>query len=123
MTGRAYWAIFKFYDILSNKMAFKKRPVLIIGKADARDYIVLPISRVTRKEFLHPRYDFEIKAKDFPKLSLKDTSYVRTHKQTVLNKGELQNCIVDFKEEYEDAYIEIMTLVVEFQKNLISKSL
>ena len=34
MIGKAYWAIFKYYDSSANMMAFKKRPVLIIGQAD-----------------------------------------------------------------------------------------
>jgi len=53
MIGKAYWATFKYYNSQSHKMAFKKRPVLIIGQADRNDYVVLPISRVTRKEHLY----------------------------------------------------------------------
>lgn len=49
MIGKAYWATFKYYDSSLHKMAFKKRPVLIIGKADERDYVILPISRVPEK--------------------------------------------------------------------------
>lgn len=52
MIGEAYWAIFKYYDSSAHRMAFKKRPVLIIGKADESDYVVLPISRVTRQEHI-----------------------------------------------------------------------
>ncbi len=85
MIGEAYWATFKYFDMKSNKMAFKKRPVLIIGKADKKDWVVLPVSRVTRKENLDLYYDFEINVSDYPKMPLKQTSYVRTHKQTVLN--------------------------------------
>lgn len=88
MTGKAYWAIFQYYDGKLNKMAFKKRPVLVIGKADDKDWVVLPISRVTRREYLDSHYDFEMNVLSYPKMSLKQTSYVRTHKQTVLNEGE-----------------------------------
>lgn len=123
MIGKAYWATFKYFDSKAHKMAFKKRPVLVIGEADRKDRIVLPISRVTRKEHLDPDYDFELDILKYPKLLLKETSYVRTHKQTVLNEGEISNCIMDFKKEYEAAYIEIMALVEEFQKNLINKAL
>lgn len=42
MIGKAYWAIFQYYDGKLNKMAFKKRPVLVIGKADDKDWVVLP---------------------------------------------------------------------------------
>ena len=123
MIGKAYWAIFQYYDGKLNKMAFKKRPVLIIGKADDKDWVVLPISRVTRREYLNPHYDFEIDVLSYPKMSLKQTSYVRTHKQAILNEGELSSCIADFRREYQDAYIEIMALVEEFQKDLISKAI
>lgn len=123
MIGKAYWAIFKYYDSSAHRMAFKKRPVLIIGKADKNDYIVLPISRVTRQEHIDQRYDFEMQVTDYPKLSLKNTSYIRTHKQSVANIGELANQIADFKNEYPDAFVEVIALVEEFQKKLIDEAL
>ena len=104
-------------------MAFKKRPVLIIGQADASDYVVLPISRVTRQEHIDQKYDFEMQVNDYPKLSLRATSYIRTHKQSVMNIGELADQIADFKLEYPDAYIEVIELIEEFQKNLIDGAL
>lgn len=94
----------------------------IIGEADKSDYIVLPISRVTQKQNLDLHYDFELQPLDYPLLSLKAISYVRTHKQTVLNKGELGNCIADFRSEYQDSYISVIALVEEFQNNLINKA-
>ena len=123
MIGEAYWAIFKYYDSSAHKMAFKKRPVLIIGQADESDYVILPISRVTHREHIDPKYDFEMLAADYPKLSLSATSYIRTHKQYVANIGELANQITDFKNEYPDAYIDVISLVEEFQKNLIEDAL
>ncbi len=123
MIGKAYWAVFKYYDSAKRRMAFKKRPVLIIGEADQNDYVVLPISRVTQKGHIDLHYDFEMHKEDYPALSLKATSYVRTHKQTVVNNGELVDSIANFKEEYSEAYISILALVEEFQKNLISRAL
>ena len=122
MLGKVYWAIFKYYDSAKRRMAFKRRPVLIIGEADRNDYVVLPISRVTRKEHLDLYYDFEMQKENYPALSLIATSYVRTHKQTIVNNGELADCIADFKKEYPDAYILILALVEEFQKNLINRA-
>ena len=122
MIGKAYWAIFKYYDNTAHKMAFKKRPVLIIGQADESDYVVLPISRVTRREHIDQKYDFEIQVSNYPKLSLKTTSYIRTHKQSVANVGELADEIADFRNEYPNAYIEVIALVEEFQKQLIEKA-
>ena len=123
MIGKAYWAIFKYYDSSVHRMAFKKRPVLIIGQADESDYVVLPISRVTRQEHIDQRYDFQMKVTDYPQLSLKATSYIRTHKQSVANIGELADQIADFKNEYPDAYVEVIALVEEFQKKLIDEAL
>ena len=123
MIGKAYWATLKYFNSSLHKMAFKKRPVLIIGQADARDYIVLPISRVTKKEHLDLYYDFEMTVPEYSALSLKETSYIRTHKQTVINEGELADCIADFKEAYPDAYLSVLALVEEFQKNLVHKAL
>ena len=97
MIGEAYWAIFKYYDSSAHRMAFKKRPVLIIGKADESDYVVLPISRVTRQEHIDQKYDYKMQVADYPKLSLKATSYIRAHKQSVANVGELATQITDFK--------------------------
>ena len=122
MIGKAYWATFKYYDSLLHKMAFKKPPILIIGQADERDYVVLPISRVTKKENLDSRYDFEMQIADYPALSLKAVSYIRTDKQAIANEGELADCIADFKEEYPDAYLSVLALVEEFQKELIHKA-
>ncbi len=65
MIGKMYWAIFKYYDNLNHRMAFKKRPVLIIGEVDQKDYVTLPISRVTKKEHLDMHYDFEMQSKDY----------------------------------------------------------
>ncbi|MCM1025121.1 MAG: hypothetical protein NC432_01715 [Roseburia sp.] len=123
MIGKMYWVTFPYYDKASHDMAFKKRPVLIIGQADERDYIILPVSRVTRKEYLDPHYDFEMKTADYPTASLKAISYIRTHKQAVVHEGELADCILDFREEYPDAYLSVLALVEEFQKELIRKAL
>ena len=122
MIGKAYVSVFKYYDLKTSKMAFKKRPVLVIGEADQSDYVVLPISRVTRKENLHPYYDFEVKKEEYGLLNLTQTSYVRTHKQSVIHEGELVKEIVDMKQSYPDAYREIIRRVGEFQRDLIEKA-
>lgn len=122
MIGEAYWAIFKYYDSSLHRMAFKKRPVLIIGEADEKDYVVLPISRVTRRDHLDSYFDFEMLVSDYPALALKDTSYIRTHKQSIANIGELNSRIADFRKEYPDAYIEVMLRVEKFQKGLIDNA-
>jgi hypothetical protein len=121
--GKAYVSIFKYYDSAKAKMSFKKRPVLIVGKADDTDYIVLPISRVSKRENLDEYYDVLLSPDAVPKLNLTQYSYVRTHKQSVVNIVELYREITDFKKDYMDIYLDIISKMEEFQKNLIDNAL
>lgn len=123
MIGKAYVSIFKYYDNAKAKMSFKKRPVLIVGKADDTDYIVLPISRVSKRENLDEYYDVLLSPDAVPKLNLTQHSYVRTHKQSVVNIVELYREITDFKKDYMDIYLDIISKMEKFQKNLIDKAL
>ena len=104
-------------------MSFKSRPVLIIGQADTSDYIVLPISRITNRHNLDSYYDVEINPSNVPLMGLTSTSYIRTHKQSIVHSGELTRQITDFKNEYFEIYLDVMSKVEEFQKNLITNSL
>ncbi len=49
MIGKAYISTFKYFDNRTHRMAFKNRPVLIVGQADSSDYIILPVSRITNQ--------------------------------------------------------------------------
>ena len=123
MIGKVYVSIFKYYDNIKGKMSFKNRPVLIVGKADNTDYIILPISRVTKRENLDEYYDVLLNPDAVPKLNLTQYSYVRTHKQSVVNIVELYREITDFKKDYMDIYLDIISKMEEFQKNLIDNAL
>lgn len=89
MIGKAYVASCKYYDMHTRSMSFKHRPALIIGKADDSDYIILPISRVTNRQNLNRYYDITLNPSVVPSLNLRQTSYVRTHKQTVVHAADL----------------------------------
>jgi uncharacterized protein YifN (PemK superfamily) len=104
-------------------MEFKNRPVLIVGQADATDYVILPISRVTNSANLDSDYDLQITQQTVPLMNLKQTSYIRTHKQSIVHAGELTKEIVDFKREYPDIYIEAIAKMEEFQKSIINNAL
>lgn len=123
MIGKAYTSAFPFFDIQTHKNSFKVRPVLIIGKADSSDYVVLPISRITNRQNLDSFYDILITQITTPKMNLKKDSYIRTHKQYIINLGSLVKEIVDFKNEYPDIYIDAMAKVEDFQNKMIIKSL
>ena len=123
MIGKAYVSTFKYYDNRTHRMAFKNRPVLIVGKADSSDYVILPISRVTNQGNIDGYYDVPIDPVDVPLMNLTQRSYIRTHKQSVVHLGELTREIVDFRNEYEDIYLDAISKMEEFQKNLISNAL
>ena len=54
---------------------------------------------------------------------MKERSFVRTHKQSIVNAGELTREIVDFRKEYPEIYRTIIARMEEFQKNLVVNAL
>lgn len=123
MVGKAYVSIFQYYDNRVHRMAFKSRPVLIVGQADSSDYVILPISRVTNQANIDSYFDVPIDPADVPLMNLTQRSYIRTHKQSVVHLGELTKVITDFRNEYEDIYLDVISKMEEFQKNLITNAL
>lgn len=123
MIGKAYVSTFQFYNNRTHRMEFKNRPVLIVGKADATDYVILPISRVTNNANVDSDYDLKMEPQDVPLMNLTQTSYIRTHKQAVVNARELTKEIVDFKSEYQDKYVDVIAKMEEFQKKIIDNAL
>lgn len=123
MIGKAYISTFKYFDNRTHRMAFKNRPVLIVGQADSSDYIILPVSRITNQGNVDSYYDVSIEPADVPLMNLTQRSYIRSHKQSVVRLGELTREIVDFRKEYEDIYLDVISKMEEFQKNLIINAL
>lgn len=121
--GKAYWAVVQYYDCASSQMKFKKRPIIVIGRADKNDFVVLPISSITKRYNRSVKFDYQIEPMDYPELKLKHTSFIRTHKQTVLHDAEIVSEICDFKKEYEEAFLEIIARVSEFQEDLVNSAL
>lgn len=121
MIGKAYKSLLPYYDRQTQTNRFKSRPCLVIGKADEGDYVILPISSVNDKRRVNPEYDIELDNSVYSFLN--KTSYVRTHKQTTLNKNMIKDMLCDFKNDYEDKYLEIMLKVEKFQTDMIEKAL
>ena len=121
MIGKAYKSRVPYYDQISRTQKFKSRPCLIIGQADAGDYVVLPISSISDKSRIDPIYDISLDKSIFTFLN-KD-SYLRTHKQTIVNIASLKDQLADFKASYEETYIEALEKVEQFQKQLIANAL
>lgn len=123
MIGKIYSTLFPFYDIRANKTSFKKRPVLIIAEADSEDYVILPISTIPHKDKVDPVYDIKIQPTDYPRLNLYKVSYVRTHKQTVIHRGQIAQMIGDLKTEYSELYFEILKKREEFSASITDQAL
>ena len=123
MIGKIYCFLTPYYNASLGKMDYKKRPALIIGISDRSDYAVLPVSRVTNPVNLDLNYDIKIDPSVYPLSGLKFVSYVRTHKQTVFNAGELGSYVGDLKTDYEDLYLEILEKLEEYNGNLLSKAI
>lgn len=122
MIGCMCISIFPYYDIKSHANGFKKRPVLVIGQADSGDYVCLPISRVTRSEHIDAVYDVAVSPDVVPLANLSQISYIRTHKQTVINKAALAKVVVDFKTEYAGIFQEVISKVETFQAIMIKQA-
>lgn len=123
MIGKAYTSTTPFYDSNKREMSFKSRPVLIIGKADNDDYVILPISRVTNPINIDSCYDVPILPIDVPLMKLRQISYIRTHKQCVIHRKELIKEITDFSNNYEQLFVEVLSKVEQFQKSIIDNAL
>ena len=114
-------SITPFFNSTTRQNDYKKRPVLILGVADSGDYNALPISRVTNSRNLDLCYDIQIDPSVFPNLKLSTLSYVRTHKQTVVNKASLQ-VISNMKTEYPDLFTLILNKLEQYNSNIINNA-
>lgn len=123
MIGKIYKARTPYYDRVTHTMSYKARPALVLAKADVDDYVVLPVSSISIKSNIDPIYDIEIDPVSYPKTNLTHTSYVRTHKQTVVHRANLSDKIGDLKTEYEDLYLKILERREEFNNSITLQAL
>ncbi len=123
MIGKICKALTPFYDRITRQMSYKARPALVLGKADGEDYVILPVSSISIKTNINPVYDITVDPVQYPKLHLKNVSYIRTHKQTVVHRASLHGVIGDLKSEYEDLYLTVLAKREEFSKFLTQQAL
>lgn len=123
MIGKICTILSPFYDSKNQKKAFKKRPALVIVGPRNNDYIILPVSSVSKKENLDNEYDIKIDPEKYPDLKLKKVSYIRTHKQTIVHRAEILGTISSLKEDYKDLYEKVIETWSEFQYEVLNESL
>ncbi|MGN0158316.1 MAG: type II toxin-antitoxin system PemK/MazF family toxin [Brotaphodocola sp.] len=103
--------------------SFKCRLALIISGPRNNDYTVLPVSTITHKEHIDPDYDVKVEPAEYPKLNLNRTSYIKTHKQTVVHQASLVRQIGDLKTEYEELYLTVLEKLEDFNKLVMNNAL
>ena len=108
MIGEIRKTLTPFYNKKTHRNDFKSRPALVIAKADSEDYVILPVSRVTKAENRDPVYDIPVDPAIYPDLNLTSMSYIRTHKQTIAHTAELGDKIGDLKNNYPDLYDNVL---------------
>lgn len=123
MIGEIRKAFTPYYNATTKRVDIKSRPALLIAKADADDYVVLPVSRVSKQNNRHPDYDIQVDPAVYPELHLNAVSYVRTHKQTVIHKAEIGDMIGDMKGNYEELFLEILAKREEFSKEITDQAI
>lgn len=120
MIGWLCISVTPYYDVKLGRQSLKQRPVLIIGQADSEDFAALPVSRVTNKQYLHPYYDVPVDPAVFAASGLTVLSYVRTHKQTIVNRHAITTYMCDLRSTYPDLYVDIASKLEEYNKALFA---
>lgn len=121
--GEIRKTITPYYDLQHGMMRTKSRPALIIAKADSDDYVVLPISRITRQENRNEMYDIKVDPSSYPLLHLNAVSYIRTHKQTVIHQAEIGDLIGEIKSNYADLYLLVLERREQFSGEITNQAL
>lgn len=123
MIGRIYSSVIPYYDRLTHKNSYKKRPVLILSGPRNNDYTVLPISTISNKANVDTDYDIEVKPSQYPLLNLNQVSYIRTHKQTTVHKASLTSEIGNLKNNYEELYLTVLGKLEDYNKQIMDSAL
>ena len=120
MIGQIRKTITPYYDKSTKSTRFKSRPALILKETNG-DYIVLPISKIRFQKNVDPEYDLRIEVSKYPNLGLTVDSYIRTGKQTVINRAGIADEISNLKNEYPELFLSIVNKLEQFQLLMISE--
>lgn len=123
MIGKVYLSVVDFYDSRLQAMSKKTRPVLIVGGPHESDYIVLPISTITHRANLNAYYDILIPPQDRAALNLPKECFIRTHKQLTVHSASLLKLKGDMRSDVPDLYLDAISKMEEFQKEIVTYSI
>ena len=123
MIGEVWTVLIGFYDVRIHRMNHKARPALVIAQADSDDYVILPISSVSRRENLDPLYDVEVDPAQYPLLGFPHLSYIRTHKQTTVHIGEMGSKKSDLRGTYPDLFLDVIAKREQFSNEITRQAI
>lgn len=123
MIGKVYLSVVDFYSRKLQAVSKKARPVLIVGGPNENDYIVLPISTITRRENLNPCYDILISPEQRTILNLPRECFIRTHKQMTVHSASLLKLKGDMKSDIPDLYLDAVAMMEKFQEEIVMHSI
>ena len=108
-----------YYDVSTSSIKFKARPVLILkaeNESGFSDFTVLPISSISSKKNIDPKFDVEVTKNMYPLLKLtKDECYIRCGKFMTINQNDLGIPeISNLKDSYPDLWEHIISLAKEY---------
>ena len=97
--------------------------ILYIPKDDD-EYVILPISSMLNKSHMDFYFDVFLNISAYPKLKLKKDSYIRTSKQTIAYKWDIdfKHCLGDLRNDYSKLYEYILYKVRMFDTKKIENS-
>lgn len=119
MIGKICTILTPFYDVRINGMSMKKRPALVIGMADGTDMTLLPVSSISDKGRVNPKYDVLIEVAKYPLTGLKHDSYIRTNKVFTANLSEVNVWVGDVKSTYPDLFVDVMGRFEEYAEEIL----
>lgn len=123
LVGKLKSSKMPYYDIKTNSVRFKARPVLVL-KAEKEtgmsDFTVLPISSVSFRRNINPNYDVKVTKTTYPNLDLtKKTCYIRCGKIMTVNKKDLAvRTICDLKGTYPELWQHIIDKTREYLSDI-----
>ena len=66
MIGKICSVLLPYFNLNKQANSFKKRPALVLAKADENDYVILPISSVSYRKNIDIEYDILIDPIKYP---------------------------------------------------------
>lgn len=113
--GKICISLEKYFDVNTNRIRVKPRPMLIIGFEEVYnspydiDYELLPISKINSFE-PDQNYDIYLDENKIQQLGLNYLSYIRSHKTTWnhCRHMRIDSPIGDLKSTYPDLFEKIM---------------